>query len=89
MSVRRLKLSLCVTLSGLGRARPGPSQGSRLWPGLGFEKAEAASGQAKAGALRPSRAGTALFYRHLRYLSVWLGALLSLGFCPPPTSPSV
>jgi hypothetical protein len=45
---------------GPGWARPGPSQGSRLWPGLGFEKAKAASGQAKAGALRPSRAGTAL-----------------------------
>jgi hypothetical protein len=45
---------------GLGQAKPEPSRGSQLWPGLGFEKAEAASGQAKAGALRPSRAGTAL-----------------------------
>jgi hypothetical protein len=43
------------------KQKPGPSQLSRLWPGLGFEKAEAASGQAKAGAFRPSRAGTALF----------------------------
>ena len=29
-------------------------------PGLVFEKAKATSGQAKAGAFRPSRAGTAL-----------------------------
>ena len=45
---------------GLGRAKLEPSQVWRLWPGLGFEKAEAASGQAKAAAFRPSRAGTAL-----------------------------
>ena len=30
------------------------------WPGLVFEEAKATSGQAKAGAFRPSRAGTAL-----------------------------
>jgi hypothetical protein len=51
---------------GLGRAKPGPSRDSRLWPGPGFEKAEAASGQAKAGAVRPSRAGTALSVRKPR-----------------------
>jgi hypothetical protein len=45
---------------GLGQAKPEQSQDSRLWPGPGFEKAEAASGQAKARALRPSWAGTAL-----------------------------
>ena len=46
---------------GLGQAKPGPSCGQWLWPGLGFEKAKAASGQAKAGALRPSQARTALW----------------------------
>ena len=41
---------------GLGQAKPGPSRIWRLWLGLGFEKAKAGSGQAKAGAFRPSRA---------------------------------
>ena len=45
---------------GLGQAKPEPSREWRLWPGLRFEEAKAASGQAKAGAFRPSRAGTAL-----------------------------
>jgi len=38
---------------GLSRAKPEPSPGWRLWLGLGFEKA-------KAGAFRPSWAGTSL-----------------------------
>ena len=42
------------------RAKPEPSQVSWLWPGLGFEKAKATWGQAKARAFRPSGAGTAL-----------------------------
>ena len=41
---------------GLGQAKPGPSCDWRLWLGLRFEKAKAGSGQAKAGAFRPSRA---------------------------------
>jgi hypothetical protein len=41
---------------GLGQAKPEPSREWRLWPGLTFDKAKAASGQAKAGAFRPSRA---------------------------------
>ena len=41
---------------GLGQAKPGPSRIWRLWLGLGFEKAKAGWGQAKAGAFRPSRA---------------------------------
>jgi hypothetical protein len=41
---------------GLGQAKPGPSRVWRLWLGLGFEKAKAGSGQAKARAFRPSRA---------------------------------
>jgi hypothetical protein len=57
------------TSQGLGRARPGLSQGSQLWPGLEFEKAKAASGQAKARALRPSQAETALTVALHRYCS--------------------
>jgi hypothetical protein len=45
---------------GLGQAKPGPSCEWRLWPGLRFEEAKAASGQAKAGAFRPSQARTPL-----------------------------
>ena len=45
---------------GLGQARPRPSHVWWLWPGLVFEEAKATSGQAKAGAFRPSRARTAL-----------------------------
>ena len=45
---------------GLGQAKPGPSRGWRLWPGLCIQEAKAASSQAKAAAFRPSRAGTAL-----------------------------
>jgi hypothetical protein len=45
---------------GLGQAKPEPSREWRLWPGLRFEETKAASGQAKAGAFRPSWAGTAL-----------------------------
>ena len=41
---------------GLGQAKPEPSREWRLWPGLRFDKAKAASSQAKAGASRPSRA---------------------------------
>jgi hypothetical protein len=41
---------------GLGQAKPEPSRERRLWPGLRFSKAKAASSQAKAGAFRPSRA---------------------------------
>ena len=52
---------------GLGQAKPEPSREWRLWPGLRFEEAKAASGQAKAGAFRPSRAGTAL------PVSYWIG----------------
>jgi hypothetical protein len=47
----------CVYKSrGLGQAKPEPSRVRRLWLGLEFEKAKAGSGQAKAGAFRPSRA---------------------------------
>jgi hypothetical protein len=45
---------------GLGQSQAGPSRGRRLWPGLEFLKTKAAPGQAKAGAFRPSRAGTSL-----------------------------
>ena len=45
---------------GLGQAKPEPSHEWQLWPGLRFEEAKAASGQAKARAFRPSWAGTAL-----------------------------
>ena len=41
---------------GLGQAEPEPSREWRLWPGLKFHKAKAASSQAKAAAFRPSRA---------------------------------
>ena len=41
---------------GLGQAEPEPSREGRLWPGLKFHKAKAASSQAKAAAFRPSRA---------------------------------
>ena len=41
-----------------------PSRVWQLWLGLGFEKAKASSGQAKATAFRPSRAGTALAGTH-------------------------
>jgi len=62
---------------GLGQAKPGPSRGWRLWPGLGFEQAKAASGQAKAGAFRPSRAGTALITYNLnRDITLLTGNLL-------------
>ena len=40
----------------LGQAKPEPSREWWLWPGLRFEEAKATSGQAKAGAFRPSRA---------------------------------
>src|SRR6266849_1633465 len=43
-----------------GQAKPEPSHGWWLWPGLGFQKAKAVPGQAKAPAFRPSRAGTTL-----------------------------
>src|SRR6266849_6309799 len=43
-----------------GQAKPEPSRGWWLWPGLGFQKAKAIPGQAKAPAFRPSRAGTTL-----------------------------
>ena len=42
------------------RAKPEPGFDQWLWPGLGFGKAKASSGLAKAGASRPSRAGTSL-----------------------------
>ena len=42
------------------RAKPELGFDQWLWPGLGFGKAKAGSGQAKAGASRPSRAGTSL-----------------------------
>ena len=42
------------------RARPEPGPLHWPWLGQGFEKAEAPSGRAKAGAPRPSRAGTSL-----------------------------
>ena len=45
---------------GLGQAKLEPSCEWQLWPGLRFEEAKAASGQAKARASRLSRAGTAL-----------------------------
>src|SRR6266849_6499603 len=45
---------------GPGQAKPEPSRGWWLWPGLGFQKAKAVPGQAKAPAFRPSRAGTTL-----------------------------
>ena len=38
----------------LSQAKLGPSYGWWLWPSLRFGKAKAASGQAKAGAFRPS-----------------------------------
>lgn len=46
---------------GSGRPRPKPSPEFWLWPGLRFWKAKAVPGRAKAGASRPSRAGTSLF----------------------------
>ncbi|KAH9008880.1 hypothetical protein EDB84DRAFT_1681860 [Lactarius hengduanensis] len=45
---------------GLSQAKPEPSPKWGLWLGLAFSKAGAALGQAKAGAFRPSRAGTSL-----------------------------
>ena len=39
---------------GLSQAKPEPSWQWWLWPGLSFDKAKAASSQAKAGAFRPS-----------------------------------
>jgi hypothetical protein len=45
---------------GLGQAKPWPSRSRDLWLGLRFQKAGAPSGQAKAAAFRPSRAGTPL-----------------------------
>ena len=45
---------------GLGQAKPEPSREWRLWPGLRFE-------EAKAGAFRPSRAGTALVLDILKF----------------------
>src|SRR5713101_3467250 len=45
---------------GPGQAKPEPSCGWWLWPGLGFQKAKAVPGQAKAPAFRPSRARTTL-----------------------------
>ena len=44
------------------RARPEPGPLHWLWLGQGFEKAETPSGLAKAGAPRPSRAGTSLLH---------------------------
>ena len=41
---------------GLGQAGPGPSREWWLWLGPDIKKAKAASGRAKAGAFRPSRA---------------------------------
>jgi hypothetical protein len=41
-------------------AKPGPSRGWWLWPGLCVEEAKATSSQAKAAAFRPSRARTSL-----------------------------
>jgi len=62
---------ICCKSPGLGQAKPWPSRSRDRGLGLGFWKAEAPSGQAKAGAFRPSRAGTALpgppcHQRHLR-----------------------
>src|SRR6266849_1203186 len=51
---------------GPGQAKPEPSRGWWLWPGLGFQKAKAVPGQAKAPAFRPSRAGTTLILTVLR-----------------------
>jgi len=45
---------------GLGQAKLEPGQSHSPRPGLRFDKAKAVSGQAKATAFRPSRAGTAL-----------------------------
>src|SRR5712691_10254156 len=47
---------------GPGQAKLEPSRGWWLWPSLGFQKAKAVPGQAKAPAFRPSRAGTTLLY---------------------------
>src|SRR5258708_10635745 len=53
---------------GPGGAKPGPSPERRLWPGLGFLKAKAASSQAKAAAFRPSRAGRTLLRSDHTYI---------------------
>jgi hypothetical protein len=49
-----MKKKMSTKSHGLSRAEPGPSRDWRLWLGPVFEKA-------KAGAFRPSRAGTTLF----------------------------
>jgi hypothetical protein len=54
---------MCAKSRGLGQAGPGPSREWRLWLGLALEKAKAASGQAKAAAFGPSRAGTSLIVK--------------------------
>jgi len=46
---------------GLGQSWAKASHHWQLWPGLKFLKARAIKSQAKAMALRPSRAGTSLF----------------------------
>ncbi|KAF8230014.1 hypothetical protein L208DRAFT_1401223 [Tricholoma matsutake] len=51
---------MCAKSRGLGRAGPGPSREWRLWVGPALEKVKAESGQAKAAAFGPSRAGTSL-----------------------------
>ena len=58
---------------GLGQAKLEPNCGWQLWPGLGFEKAKAPLGQAKARAFRPSQAETSL---------VGVLGLLFLGLIP-------
>jgi hypothetical protein len=68
---------MCAKSRGLGPAGPGPSREWRLWLGPALEKAKAASGQAKAAAFGPSRAGTSLvkilvLFPQGCYLSEWL-----------------
>ena len=70
-------LALLPTHSQKPRLRPKPSHHWRLWPGLTFSKAGAASGQAKAVAFRPSRAGTSLL--ELDILSCSVGLMTGSG----------
>src|SRR6266852_5002288 len=75
---------------GPGQAKPEPSRGWWLWPGLGFQKAKAVPGQAKALAFRPSRAGTTLFLTNFAFshpiAAAWLHFKKSNILLGPPVN---
>jgi hypothetical protein len=52
--------NICAKSRGLGQAKPEPGRQWWLWLGPGLDEAGAPSGQAKATAFGPSRAGTPL-----------------------------